>query len=1204
MFQSTEGKEKVVKFALDTELQYLEDPTSSSTKYGRPILTYTVALPTFISAYSADRIDFFDALNKVGNGNCVPFADGIMTFDYNSVLNVTMSKNQPRGMYVGALKMSEKCMGPNTLIFTSTGPRHSADRELFKKYIPAFDPSYEVQLDVTNETDDHRRILVKSLFKSMFESALTDEQTDHIVEYFKQGPNCIVGVMIGNVPLIREITRYAILESPVGNRIRDALINEPLELFDQTILQLADGFLFAGLLGVENLVSGLFNRIHTPGHYDLWNANSTAYILEHARLSPPVTSVTSLLTEDVDIPVGDKGKITHLKKGTTNQLGLSTANRDPSVWGGRFHSVKRTMEFDPTRENLGMVMSWNGPYHAVSKGEAPRGCPASHLSQKLAKEFVKREFEKYHRHHPDKNTKQAQQVVDPKVDSKVESKIDPTPLSRLSKLGYFIWIISCSYWMVHLWFHGMGTFTALYKYYLMFQMVVGFGAIYSDQLYYQSVLLAGTIYMLLYINYKNDCNIIHVMIQSLMIGFVWALYAGTCLWLYITLDHAPLNLMCMFYYSIASINVLYIVYDAYDPQQFATIAGRFGGICGVVSLSLNYIPSVGIFLSRLVDTVLYVPNVIMLIKYLDKTDRHGKKKHRLNSIVSNFILVAFLLAGVILAVKVNEYTSVTLCKDKLNYLCEHSNYEKMDVYAKVMHNTLKNSVHVDNKNNPFVIRLPQWERSLEKKEIFKGIYIPIEDEDLEVSDVDRFIRDFFLNKIVREPHMFPLEDKKLEWDDLPEARETLRLASLTKSIEPNVEWDPKKYTLDETISQIAFAGIGAIATQPVCHFSSDLDCFVIENLKKILSNDTNTKLRLSSLRDTAYVSDFSWLSQFEVRPDYERYGAIAFFDQYQTLIGIMVQNGSLVLTFDPEWEHAKWVWKCSMIVGITVKVHLVEIHLLYSNSITTIDREYLPKNHPLRGPFKQFNYRTAYINLGASLTLMTENGQLHRTTAFTANGLYEVFKFAFTHVRYAAFPRRFNGQMIRELGDSYPFGVDGLEFYNVTHKFVSDYVKVYYKDDEALLNDKDVTAARNNLNKLENSKVPALKSINDIVGMLTDYIIYVTAIHGIVGHVNEYLVDPTFVGSRIRIGSNQADVATSVYDNLLAGMTTNNEPRLMNDFSHLLLRDEHYDVTKAIFNKFQSDLLDLEQRINEKNKNRKWAFNGFNPRYMASSVSS
>jgi cytochrome P450 len=104
--------------------------------------------------------------------------------------------------------------------------------------------------------------------------------------------------------------------------------------------QLVDGLMFSGLLGTGQLTTQTVERIRSdPGDYvPMWDKGKEAFLLESARIDPPVTSVTAVLGEDrvMDVASGLSGpgsvKLT-LEKGSTMQLIIASANTDPKVFG-------------------------------------------------------------------------------------------------------------------------------------------------------------------------------------------------------------------------------------------------------------------------------------------------------------------------------------------------------------------------------------------------------------------------------------------------------------------------------------------------------------------------------------------------------------------------------------------------------------------------------------------------------------------------------------------------------------------------------------------------------------------------------------------------------------------------------------------------------------------------------------------------------
>ena len=122
----------------------------------------------------------------------------------------------------------------------------------------------------------------------------------------------------------------------------------------EALQQVVDGFMFAGLLGTTHLATHTLDRIRSdPALYvPMYRADPEAFLLESARVDPPVTSVTAVLGEDkwIDVASGYRftgTRRTKLSKGTTVQLTLSTANKDPKVFGGHANSKFHANRFDP-----------------------------------------------------------------------------------------------------------------------------------------------------------------------------------------------------------------------------------------------------------------------------------------------------------------------------------------------------------------------------------------------------------------------------------------------------------------------------------------------------------------------------------------------------------------------------------------------------------------------------------------------------------------------------------------------------------------------------------------------------------------------------------------------------------------------------------------------------------------------------------------
>ena len=252
---------------------------------------------------------------------------------------------------------------------------------------------------------------------------------------------------------------------------------------------------------------------------------------------------------------------------------------------------------------------------------------------------------------------------------------------------------------------------------------------------------------------------------------------------------------------------------------------------------------------------------------------------------------------------------------------------------------------------------------------------------------------------------------------------------------------------------------------------------------------------------------------------------------------------------------------------------------------------------------------------------MSENSLLHRTTGFTWNGLRAAFKRALNVNHYLSIPAFFDTLGLpdpteenRETGE-YPFAIkqDLLDMHGVVHKFVNNYLDVYYPTPESFESDVHVQRfmegvlgeldAINTARASPHVRRLQLKSREDVAELLESFILYVTCLHHHVGNVAEYLTDASVATAKLRPGQNIADVQASFQALLVSFLTGRTQPKLMDDFSHLLVQDEHFSAANEVLDQFQQDLTRLADVIKVRNEKRKYTTNAIDPREQLSSVS-
>lgn len=423
----------------------------------------------------------------------------------------------------------------------------------------------------------------------------------------------------------------------------------------------------------------------------------------------------------------------------------------------------------------------------------------------------------------------------------------------------------------------------------------------------------------------------------------------------------------------------------------------------------------------------------------------------------------------------------------------------------------------------------------------------------------------------------PLVDDSTEFASAQEGGDVMG-AIANESLRP-LELTPwSELRSDEAISQFAFAGLAA------------------HRLEKI-DNDND---------GAVYKSDWTWLHGLELRPGHEAYGAAAYFDANATLRKIYWSHGGeIVRPGDPEWNHAKWAYKASVMVGATLRDHLVGLHFTSSANLAHSAVRYLNPGHPLRRLLKPHTYGTASINIVAISTLATEYCFLHRATAFTWQGILDGFELAHSTFEFEPMKEHLaeNG-MDAAPADIYPWGDDGVGFFDIVHRHVSRYVHLYYEDDASVHADAEAQAFWQGLFRTGGKNVVAAVSSRQRLSYVVAHQIFlVTGLHNHVGNVADYLRDPTFVSAKLRAGTEVADRQSSFQELNIALATAMPAPRLIADYTHLLLSDKHLSQTTAAFRDFQADLTAYAEVIQERNKHRRFPCASFDPKKMVSSVS-
>lgn len=402
---------------------------------------------------------------------------------------------------------------------------------------------------------------------------------------------------------------------------------------------------------------------------------------------------------------------------------------------------------------------------------------------------------------------------------------------------------------------------------------------------------------------------------------------------------------------------------------------------------------------------------------------------------------------------------------------------------------------------------------------------------------------------------------------------------------PNIVYDDMMS--DEAMSRLAFAGCA-------CHYTHRID-------------ETN------QVPDGVYVNDMTCLATFRVRKPFEQYGAAAYFNEDFQIIAIYWSHASrLVRKGEQSWRHVKYVWRSSFFAYVTIRDHLVVAHMIEGNTFAMASRRCLPSNHPLRQFVKPFTYHNISINYQASISLVNERGLVHRVWAFEYEEFLKICDYISMNYKFRLLPNFISKTMYPDRNHRtddewekiYPIYHDLHVFWKIIQNYVRNFLQINYNysdEDDHLPQDKHLIEFINEI--CAQLGISGISSLTQFVDVLSQLIVTSTGIHEHVGQVSDYLIDPRFVGTKLREGKEIQDIQTYTQILLLTVVTGLQMPGLLEDWSHLIERDQYYIENMKNYQNFKKDLQDLVEYIDRRNKTANYPFESFNPKYMQCSIS-
>eukprot|EP00927_Polykrikos_kofoidii_P003556 TRINITY_DN11429_c0_g1_i1.p1 TRINITY_DN11429_c0_g1~~TRINITY_DN11429_c0_g1_i1.p1 ORF type:complete len:1192 (-),score=142.78 TRINITY_DN11429_c0_g1_i1:30-3605(-) len=307
------------------------------------------------------------------------------------------------------------------------------------------------------------------------------------------------------------------------------------------------------------------------------------------------------------------------------------------------------------------------------------------------------------------------------------------------------------------------------------------------------------------------------------------------------------------------------------------------------------------------------------------------------------------------------------------------------------------------------------------------------------------------------------------------------------------------------------------------------------------------------------VCDVMALKDFEVRPAFERLGAIAVFKRTTGWLSRGLGEWKLtaiawghagplavVRPGEKNWEHAKWVWRCSLVTLITAVNHLMWTHWMVANSFTSSIHETMGPDHPIRRALQVHTYKTLSVNHHSALALYPEKGMLHRMSPFPYEELRRIFATGAQAHIFQTWPQQYEKtDLPHEIKSNLPMFEDGLEVWGALLKFYTGYVGLYYGSDEEVTQDAELQEYWKFTRVPQYARaLPPLSKAN-LINQMTRAVFDVTAMHKFAGMVVAYTTDPAGAALQVRPGRDMADLQQLVQVNSLVAGTGMPMPMLV-----------------------------------------------------------
>jgi len=329
------------------------------------------------------------------------------------------------------------------------------------------------------------------------------------------------------------------------------------------------------------------------------------------------------------------------------------------------------------------------------------------------------------------------------------------------------------------------------------------------------------------------------------------------------------------------------------------------------------------------------------------------------------------------------------------------------------------------------------------------------------------------------------------------------------------------------------------------------------------------------------------------------------------------------------WAEAKFRFRSSMSVMVTVCDHLYGIHLVVANFMTMAVREHLSTDHPIRRFLMPHTFNTIVVNDNAATNLCRRKTLAYRCFALTESGLEQAYSATPSIARFGADRPQSEGgpcldyeayvDWLKTKGIDTEYYQQGRKYWQIVKKFCQGIVDFYYDTPADCTNDGELMRwAGQYLSHIkhlsnvpvggdhdfESYKLDQVRVKKTIVNILAHFVMTITAHHEQAGAVEVYVQDVSFCAFKWTPGKLMGTKQTATSQSMLMMMTATPFPKIWPaDWTYVFPKKvgstQKAAAPKQVFAQFQQELGAFHEEVEEYNQTcHTRSFPNNNPMYV------